>query len=419
MASLLSMAQYFLKSLPGLLLSVWAILLLLFASTVVFFQYRRIALTEQELFGLAKGSPRVHTQYSLLAGLVGGLAGSMLLSVAGVGLVQMPDTTSALLYLWPVSIVLAFFNPRLICFAYSATLVSYSHLITGWPHVDVPSILGLVAVLHMVEAFLIWFNGAMSPTPLSLEGREEEPVAGFLLQRYWPVPLILPLFSLGGDPTVAMPQWWPLLRPDPAHAVAGGLGWEFLPVVVVMGYSDLAISAAPQARVRQSSGMMLLYSGTLLALAMAGSHFRPLLWVGALFSGLGHEAMVILAGRVQMTGQSYLRRPERGLGVLDVLPGSPAASAGLHSGMVITAVEDAAVHTRGELHQALLSAPASVRIQYRRGEEMGECRLARPPQGFYDFGLIPMPEPGDQALARLRRPAFFRWFGVEKERAVR
>lgn len=410
------MTQYLLKSLPQLIFSVWAILLLLIAAMIVFAQYRRIALSEEELFGQPKRSPLLQTQQALLAGLAGGIAGSLLLAMAGVGLVQVPGATSALLYLWPVSIALGALNPRLICFAYSATVVSLSHLFFGWPHIDIPSVLGIVAMLHLVEAVLIWANGAQCPTPLSVAaGRSEEPVPGFLLQRYWPVPLVIPLFSWEGTAALTMPGWWPLLRPDPASVLSSvSLGWEFLPVVVVLGYSDLAISSPPEARVRQSSGLMLLYSGLLLSLAILGGYFRPLLWLGVLFSGLGHEAMVVLAGRLQMTGDPYLQRPARGLGILDVLPGSPAAQAGLQSGMVIVTVDDYEVHSREQLHEALLSAPAYVSVMYRKGRQLEHCKLPRPAEGLYGFGIIPVPEPGDRALAKLRRPAFFRLFGIEK-----
>jgi hypothetical protein len=412
---LLSMTQHLLQSLPQLLFSAWAILLLAIAALIVFTQYRRIALMEAELFGVPKRSPLMQTQASLLAGMVGGLAASLLLSTAGVGMVEVPGATSALLYLWPVSIVLGAINPRLICFAYSATIVSLSHLLFGWPQIDIPSVLGIVAVLHMVEAMLIWASGAQCPTPLSIAGRGDEPVPGFLLQRFWPVPLVIPLFSWESASAVNMPGWWPLLKPDSASMLGSvHLGWEFLPLVVVLGYSDLAISDPPDSRVRQSSSLMLLYSGILLFLAITGSYFRPLLWLGVLFSGLGHEAMVVLAGRLQMTGEPYLQRPERGLGILDVLPGSPAARAGLRSGMVIVTVDDYEVHTRADLHEALLSAPAIVSIMYRKGRQLEHCKLPRPAEGLYGFGIIPMPEPGDRALARLRRPAFFRLFGIEK-----
>ncbi|HEY3368901.1 MAG TPA: PDZ domain-containing protein [Symbiobacteriaceae bacterium] len=409
MAALLNITRLLFKTLPDMILSGWAVLLLLVAGAVVFLQYRRVAVTEAELFGIPKHTPLSQTLQSLALGALGGIAGSLLLSLAGVGLVEAPGAASALLYLWPVSIGLGAINPRFICFAYSGTLLSLSYLVFGWPKVDVASLVGLIAIMHMVEAFLIWVSGPTCATPMTIGGQDGEPVAGFTLQRFWPVPLVLPLFALAGHAPMAMPTWWPLLRPD--AAMAGGalpFGWQLVPVVVTMGYSDLAISAPPSQRARQSSQTLLVYSGLLLLLAVASSHFRPLLWVAALFSGLGHEAMAVLSGRLQLLGVPYLRRPPKGVGILDVLPGSPAEAGGLRSGAVVLTVDDYEVHSREEFHDALLEAPPYVRIMFRMGRQLEHCRVPRPAQGLFGFGAILLPEPGDRALAKLRRPAFFR-----------
>lgn len=416
MASLLEMLRQMFATLPQVVLSGWAAALLLVAALLVFLQYRRIAGTEAELFGVPKHSPLVQTQYSLLLGLLGGVVGSAVLSLAGIGLVQVEGAMSALLYLWPVSILLGAINARFFCFAYGATLIALSHLLFGWPQVDLPSVLGLVAVLHMVEALLIRLSGASCATPLSVGGQMGEPVPGFMLQRFWPVPLVLPLFSAGAGLPVDMPSWWPLIEPVSAigGGGAGGLGWQLVPVVVTMGYSDLAISAPPQVRVRQSSRLLLAYSGTLLLLAVGAYHFPPLTWAAALFCGLGHEAMAVWSGRVQLLGAPYLRRPARGVGVLDVLPGSAAAVAGIRSGAVILTVDDLEVHSRDQLHEALMASPAYVRIMYRNGLLLEHRRVPRPPEGLFGFGAILLPEPEDRALARLRRPAFFRASRLEK-----
>lgn len=402
------------STLPQMLLSGWAALLLLVAAVVVYLQYRRIAIMETEWYGVAKHSPLWQTQSSLLTGILGGVFGSVVLSLTGVGLVDHPGGASALLYLWPVSIALGALNPRFFCFAYSATLLSLSYLLTGWPKIDIPAVVGLVAVLHMVEALLIWVSGATCPTPVSIGGRPGEAVPGFMLQRFWPVPLVLPLFSLGGGVPVDMPAWWPILSPGGGLASLGAFGWQLIPVVVTMGYSDLAIAAPPEQRVRQSTWSLLAYSGVLLLLAVGAGYYQPLLWVAALFSGVGHEAMAVWAGRVQLRGLPYLQRPARGVGVLDVLPGSPAEACGLKCGTVIVTVEDAEVHTKEHLHAALMAAPAYVRIMYRTGRELGHCRLPRPAEGLFGFGAILLPEPGDEAVVCVRRVGLFRWFELER-----
>ncbi len=415
MAPILELTRLILAALPQLVFSGWAALLLIVAVALVFLQYRRVSQKETELLGVAKHTPLEQTLTSLIVGAVGGLVGSAVLTWAGVGLVETPGTPPALLYLWPVSILLSLVNPRFICFAYSGTLLSLSYLLVGWPRIDIPSVMGLVAVLHMVEALLIRFSGDTCATPMSVSGQRQEAVPGFTLQRFWPVPLVMPVFSAAAAAPVDMPAWWPLLRPDPAFmAGVAGLGWQLLPVVVTMGYSDLAITAPPGVRTRQSARVLLLYSLVLMALAVGAGHWRPLMWVAAVFSGLGHEAMAVWSGRVQLTGVPYLQRPSRGVGVLDVLPGSPAAAAGLRSGSVILAVEEYEVHSRDQLHEALLASPAYARIVYRSDRFVENARVPRPEGGLLGLGVILLPEPGDAANARVRRPSFFRWAGLEK-----
>jgi hypothetical protein len=409
------MLRLIFSTLPQMLLSGWAALLLLLAAVLVYLQYRRIASMETEWYGVAKHAPLWQTQNSLLMGILGGVFGSVVLSLSGVGLVDQPGAASALLYLWPLSIILGALNPRFFCFAYSSSLLSLSHLLTGWPKIDIPSVVGLVAVLHMVEALLIWVSGATCPTPMTIGGSQGEAVPGFMLQRFWPVPLVLPLFSLGAVAPVDMPAWWPLLSPGGGLSTSlGAFGWQLIPVVVTMGYSDLAIAAPPEQRARQSTLSLLAYSGILLLLAVAAGHYPPFLWVAALFSGVGHEAMAVWAGRVQLLGRPYLQRPARGVGVLDVLPGSPAEAGGLKCGAVIVTVDDAEVHTKEQLHEAMMAAPAYVRIMYRHGRQLGHCRLPRPVEGLFGFGAILLPEPGDQAVARVKRPGLFHWLGVER-----
>jgi len=413
--ALLGMIRLVLASQPQWVTSGWALALLLVALILVFIQYRRVSSSETELYGIPKHSPIAETLFSLLVGVIGGVAGSLVLSLAGIGLVELPGTASALLFLWPVSVVLGAINPRFICFAYSATLISVVSLATGWPRVDVPSLVGLVGVIHMVEALLIWLSGASCATPMSINGQREEAVPGFRLQRYWPVPLIIPLFSISGTPPVAMPDWWPLLQPDPGLLTAGAsFAWQLVPIVVTMGYSDLAIAAPPHSRVRQSARNLLIYAGVLLVLAVLATHFRPVVWVAALFCALGHEAMAVLSGRMQMLGVPYLRRPVRGVGVLDVLPGSPAALGGIKTGAVIATVDDLEVHSREDLHEALMSAQSFVRIMYRNGRQLEHCRMPRPPEGLLGLGVILLPEPGDEAMTKLGRPAFFRYSGLER-----
>ena len=151
MASLLGIMRNLFETLPKVILNGWALTLLLIAVVLVYMQYRRVEAKEAELYGVAKHSPLEQTFYSLSVGVFGGALGSLILTLTGVGLVNVPGAASALLYLWPVSVVLGAWNPRFFCFAYSGALVSLVYFVFGWPRVDVSSLIALVAVLHLVE----------------------------------------------------------------------------------------------------------------------------------------------------------------------------------------------------------------------------------------------------------------------------
>lgn len=350
---------------------------------LVHWQYRWVAATEVELYGLAKNRPLPQTIDSLILGVVGGVGGSLLAGLGGIALVQPVGAPFSVIYLWPVAVALSLIHPRYICFAYAATLVGLSHLTFGWPAVHLPSLLKLVALLHLVESGLIAAGGAGCATPLLVGSRRGETVAAFQMRRFWPVPLILPVVFTGAGAPAAM----------------------LAPVVVLMGYGDLAIATPPQARAGRTAAQLMVYSLALLALALLGARWRAALWAGVLFSALAHEWLVLGNLRGQLDGVPFMQRPRRGVGVLDVLPGSPAAHAGLRTGSVILEVSGQPVSCRQDLHHALVDAPSYLRLVYKNGRLLETVRIHRPTEGLVSFGAILLPEPGDPPLVTLRPAA--------------
>ncbi|RYD07115.1 hypothetical protein N752_00605 [Desulforamulus aquiferis] len=114
----------------------------------------------------------------------GGVIASYLMLVIGLTL-----SGSGLLYLWPLAILLMLIDARFLCFAYAGGILAFSSLVFGWPNVSVPQVLGLVAILHMVEAFLIYVSGHQGAVPTFIKNTEGKVVGGFALQKFWPIPL--------------------------------------------------------------------------------------------------------------------------------------------------------------------------------------------------------------------------------------
>ncbi len=329
-----------LRGLPGLLLRPWDFPLFWVLVGLVALQYRRVAESERRLYGVAKNDALHQVVIALLFGLGGGILTSMLMAALGASL-----SGAGVTYLLPLALLLMAVNPRLMCFSYAGGLISFSYLLFGWPKVYVPSIMALVAVLHLAESVLIYFRGSGCTTPVTVRNASTETVrTGFLMQGFWPLPLLL-LFvvSLGPDAgregLIEMPSWWPLIVPPAEIAAQENAVFTLFPVAAVLGYSDLAARFRPAHKARRSSIMLLGYSVILLALAVLASREPRLVWLPAIWGPVGHEYVVKLGARGEFRAEAAIVAASDGLTVFDVLPRSGAAKAGLRTGDVILSVD--------------------------------------------------------------------------------
>jgi membrane-associated protease RseP (regulator of RpoE activity) len=364
----------------------------------VYWQARRAAGLEQALYGRPVNPPLRRTLTACGYGLVAGIAGTLLITLLGI-----PLGTSDIASVWPLALLLLLVDPRLLCFAYAGSALIVANLIFGWPPVHAAGLLGLVAVLHLVEGVLVALDPEKIVTPLYVRTQEHGTVGGFFVQRFWPVPLVIVLF-LPGAPAAAVtgniptPDWWPLVPPV-AGALASSSLFVLLPIAAGLGYADIALTR-PAGRKSSATALLLcLYSGVLLILAVLGSHRSAWLWAGAAFAAGAHEWLARHGGGSELRGEPYFRKPERGVRILDVIPGSPAEAMGLASGQVIQAVNGTPVSDRAALAEAVAAASFFLALDV----DGREIEWNRHRGGLTDLGVIPVPEPTDPAHADLTR----------------
>ncbi|MEW6723776.1 MAG: PDZ domain-containing protein [Bacillota bacterium] len=353
-------------------------------------QYSRVANTECKIFGRAVNDPAWATLTAIGQGLLGGIIGSLIMIGVGVSL-----SGAGISYLWPLAIALMLINPRLICFSYAGGLLSLTHLLVGWPKLSVPGLLALVAILHVIESVLIYFSGEQTATPVHAK-TPSGTVGGYVLQRFWPIPVIILLMGItDGNITnglIQMPDWWPLLKPDwelAQHPYAVYLMW---PVVAALGYSDVALSLPPRAKAKRTSAHLLAFSLILLVLAILGSRYRLFAWLAALFAPLGHEWVARQGSASELRSVPHLIPPPYGFRVLDVLPRSPAKRAGLRPGDWVVAVEGSPLSGWSEWEALLAFGGERFRITVERaGHFVGlvATNFEEP------FGVVPVPVPTD------------------------
>lgn len=307
----------------------WVVLFLVYS------QYKKSCVLEKRMMGRQKYSVRDRLASSLLVGLAGGFIGSMIMVVIGVTL-----DNAGILYVWVIAILLMLVNPRYMCFSYAGGIVSFSSLIFGFPKVDVPSLMAIVAILHLVESVLIYFNGHKHSVPIYMQDKRYGVVGGFTLMRFWPIPIIIMTVMSGqvmpGN-TVSMPDWWPLIK-SIGMMEAGdleNLTYIILPVVAALGYSDIAITQTPEQKSYKSALALSYYSIVLLVISVLSSYCRPLQWVAAFFGPVFHELLIITSKRTQKKEKPLYTPVDRGVRILDVLPDSASEKMGIQRGDII------------------------------------------------------------------------------------
>ena len=252
--------------------------------------------------------------YQLFRALPAGLLGSLLLVLAGI---RAEAVTS--LWLLPVSGILALWQPRFLCLAYSGSLLCLSRLVWGIPQVEPPQLMALVALLHVAEGLLVLTEKSkgLRPRliPVACSGSRgktlgEKRLPGYQkrrdLQRFWPLPLVLltaarlPYAGLDGLWAAAaeMPGWWPLLgrelleeAADP-KGLGGDLFLSLVPLTTALGFCQSFASGREASGLRRAGAALLLYSALLFALAWLADRFadvRLLQWGPPLFAIAGHE----------------------------------------------------------------------------------------------------------------------------------
>lgn len=334
---------------------------------LVGYQYWQLQRNQIRMFGFSNYTLKNQLILAGVYGLAGGLFGSFLLTGVGLTLNQI-----GLSYIWPVAIALMLVHMRFLCFAYAGGLVALSSALLGWPQVNIPHVIALVAILHITESILIFISGRYSAVPLIMQRDDGRLIGAFSLQNFWPLPLVLlaavavPEAAYPDSGVIKMPDWWPLL---PLNLdVSEGHRWIYtiMPVVAALGYSDVAIASSPAERRRRSAFHLLLYSMVLLALALLAARYPWLQTVAALASPFGHELLIQLDNRREFKGVPRFVPPPQGVMILDTVVDSPARRVGLKAGDIITQIDEYPVNSGFELARALNYVPTAFTVHIER-----------------------------------------------------
>lgn len=334
---------------------------------------------------------------SLFYGLIGGLFGSFLVILLGITIEHyMPGNqgvlSSGITYIWLIAILLAMVNVRYLCFSYAGGLVALVSLIFGFPNVYVPGMMALVGLLHLIESFLIWIDGYSFSTPIFVKKDSGKIVGGYIMNRMWPIPLVLLLLAypvIGGISQISanfMPAWWPMLKQNQAFA--------YLPflVPVVLGYGDIAITQVPEQRCKKSAYRLAIYSLVLIVLSIAAAKFQMFAYAAALFAPLAHEALILIGKKEEEEGKPLFDAYEDGICVLYTREGSPAKQMKLEPGDRILSINNQAVHSESQLVEYLETYPTFIWLEVKKPDgKIKTLEHKNYREGIRNLGIVIVP----------------------------
>lgn len=354
---------------------------LLFA--LIAWHYKKIETTAREITSSSNNSFILSAVYSAIIGLVGAFFGSILLILFGIDLYSV-----GIMYIWIIAILLMFINPRFLCFAYAGGILALISFVFGFPHINIPQLIGLVAILHMVESVLILISGHLHPLPVYVK-KDEEIRGGFNMQKFWPLPLIALVGMSMTEPVsgVNMPEWWPLLKDY--SEFADDKIYILLPVLAILGYGEINTTSTPKARRRKTAFYLFLYSLVLLALAVLASNKPIFLPLVILFGPLGHELVVWLGRQEENMKTPIYTRPSDGIGVLAVETNSLSHKLGVKSGDVILSVNGEIVNKNRDILD-IVSQGMRIDLLIKRNGEI--FNLSGIKGRSENLGLIFMPD---------------------------
>lgn len=319
---------------------------------IIVSQYKRVIAIQKQMYGgRARSRLWDMVSASMLAGILAGLAGSVIITVLGITFLKLNGLIIVIL----LSMLLMFFvNPRYVCLSYSGgilsilsliltTLVAHGFLdkntqavkfIQNQLDFDVSGLMLVVGIMHLIEAALIKIDGHRDAVPVFMKHKGRL-VGGFVMQRLWVIPILFFVMAGTSDisgQTVATPHWWPLFGPNLTKEQLRNSLFAATPLLAMLGYSDFSISTPIKKKAKRTSMGLFSYSVILLILAMVSYKIHCFKYIAALFAPIAHEALILFERYKESTGSPIWSYSEDGVIVVDTIPQSTAERIGIKSG---------------------------------------------------------------------------------------
>lgn len=371
----MDLVLYTLRSIAYAIVEPSLAFILISLGLISYIKNKKIAIMQRMILGESINSPLELTLSQMVLGIIAGAIGSLILSHLGV----IFSSPNGIILIFFISIMFMLFKPRFACFSYSGAILGLISIIssiiftyageTSPIQIDIMSLVVVVGVLHMMEGFLIMFDGSRGAVPV-FSNREGKILGGFALNRLWVVPIAIFIVvasnSTGGGGNVDTPSWWPIIGTEQNLMLIQTAVLSLVPNFAGLSYSSVTFSKTKRQKAIWS-GLYVLIFGLVLTLASQICRFGvigELLIV--LFMPLGHEIMIYMQRRAENKGNPIYVSDDEGISVLEVIPYTPAYDAGIRSGDKITSINGNSIENEIEVYNLIKESYMPIEFQVKK-----------------------------------------------------
>lgn len=324
----------------------------------------------------------------LFAGLLSGFFGGII--TTSMGLHIEPEGLQSFLV---VMVILAMLNHRFVNPSYAGGLICLFSLIFNYDKIHVQSMLMLIAVFQLIEAILIYLGRKEDNIPIFIS-QNGKITGAFIKQKYYAIPFIL--LTLTANP---YSMWqneivltWRTVFSN-SQAIAGGVALLLTGAIAVTNYSSISMSTKPEEKCRNDAVKYLIGSLLLFLLAFFLDKIIALKWIGAVFALLYRELIYQYALFKERKNPALYTVVNRGLRILEVIPGGTADKMKINRGEIILNLNGKPVQSEDGIKHILSGSPTYIWMHTQ--DAGGQVRVYEHkcyPDGVRDLGIIVVPK---------------------------
>lgn len=330
---------------------------------IVFYSQNKKLITMQRMIvGEKLNTAFELTVSQVVLGVFAGAIASILLGYFGVAFNE--NTSIELIFL--ISIMLMFISPKYMCFSYSGAILGFISILLeimrrmygiqvkglSFLNIDIPSLIMLIAVLHIVEGILIMLDGSKGSIPVFTK-KDNMIIGGFALKRYWALPIVLVLIINSNMHSlreiIQFSNWSVLFKFSTPMDIIKNAAIMLIPFYGVIGYSGVTFTRTKKQKSLNSGFMILFYGITLFLVARVATLNIFFKLFAVIYAPAAHELMIYIEKYMEVIKKPKYVSNENGIMILEVAPNSPASKMGIKSGDVLLEVNDKKVFKEDDI----------------------------------------------------------------------